>query len=104
MKQNVIDFPSDTYPAGFWRWLAENEHIYDAFKIEAIRMALTGRERYSARTIVELLRWQSDLKDSDVTFKINGNYVPGMARLFMSEFGHKFPKFFALRDSLGHDE
>jgi hypothetical protein len=56
MKQNVIDFPSDTYPAGFWKWLSENEAVYDAFKIEAIRMALTGRKRYSARTIVELLR------------------------------------------------
>src|SRR5210317_391777 len=103
-QQNVIDFPRDTYPAGFWRWLTENEHIYDAFKIEAIRMALTGRKRYSARTIVELLRWQSDLKDSDKTFKINGNYVPGMARLFMQEYGERFPNFFQLRDSLGYDE
>ena len=94
----------DGYPAGFWHWLARNEHIYAAFKIEAIRMALTGRKRYSARTITEVLRWQTDLKDSETTFKINGNYVPGMARLFMSEYGERFPGFFQLRDSLGRDE
>ena len=101
MNQNVLQFNGDGYPQGFWKWLGENEHIYTAFKIEAIRMALTGRPRYSARTIVELLRWQTDLKDSEVTFKINDHYTPGMARLFMSEYGERFPKFFNLRDSLG---
>jgi len=103
-RQNVIDFPRDSYPQGFWAWLQDNQHIYDAFKIEAIRMALTGRKRYSARTIVELLRWQTDLKDSGKTFKINDHFTPGMARLFLLEYGHKFPNFFALRDSLGFDQ
>jgi len=27
---------------------------------------------------------------------INGNYVPGMARLFMQEYGERFPNFFQL--------
>lgn len=104
MNQNIIKFPNDGYPAGFWKWLKENEHIYLAFKIEAIRMALTGRKRYSARTIVEVLRWQTDLRDSDTTFKINDHYTPGMARLFLAEYGKRFPEFFQLRDSLGRDE
>jgi hypothetical protein len=104
MTQNLLNFPSDNYPNGFWKWLQTNGHIYDAFKIEAIRMAMTGRKRYSARTIIEILRWRTDLKDSDVTFKINDHYTPGMARLFMSEYGERFPKFFNLRDSLGRDE
>ena len=87
----------DEYPAGFWHWLNKNEHVYSVFKTMALRMALTGRKRYSARTIVEVLRWNSELRDSDVTFKLNDHYTPGMARLFMSEYGERFPHFFALR-------
>ena len=67
-------------------------------------MAETGRKHYSARTIVELLRWQTDLKDSDKTFKINDHFTPGMARLFMSEHGKRYPDFFRLRNGIGWDE
>ena len=91
-----LDF-MDPYPEGFWHWLSKNEHIYKAFKVEAIRMGLTGRKRYSARTIIEVLRWNSDLRDNEVTFKINDHYTPGMARLFMNEYGGRFPEFFELR-------
>lgn len=87
----------DPYPEGFWHWLSKNDHVYRAFKVEAIRMALTGRKRYSARTIVEVMRWNSDLRDHEVTFKLNDHYTPGMARLFMNEYGERFPGFFELR-------
>ena len=64
---------------------------------------MKGRKRYSARTIVECIRWDTDIKDTEKTFKINDHYTPGMARLFMSEYGEKYPRFFQLRDSLGRD-
>jgi hypothetical protein len=87
----------DSYPANFFRWIQDNKHIYAAFKVRALEMALTGRKRYSARTIVELIRWTTDLKDSELTFKINDHYTPGMARMFMAEYSHKYPDFFELR-------
>lgn len=82
----------------------ENEHIYLHFKAQAIRMAMTGRKHYSARCIAETVRWETELRDSSVQFKLNNNMIPGMARLFMAELGHKFPEFFRLRNSLGYDE
>ncbi len=85
------------YPNGFWRWHAENPHIYKAFRVMAIRMALMGRKRYSARTIIEVIRWNSEIKDSTVHFKINDHYTPGLARLFMRDYHNKWPKFFELR-------
>lgn len=99
-----LSFDQHRYPAGFWHWMKDNAHIYMAFKNFALQMAATGRKRYSARTIVEVMRWQTDLKDTDKQWKINGNYVPGLARLFMSDHGDKYPDFFLLRDSLGRDE
>lgn len=105
MNQNVLPMQDrDGFPPGFWQWLNDNETLYLHFKAQAIRMALTGRTRYSARTIIEVLRWETELRDSDIQFKINNNMVPGMARLFVAECGRQFPGFFQLRDSLGRDE
>lgn len=85
------------FPDGFWPWLAENQHIWKAFKVKAIRMALKGRKHYSARTIIETIRWETDLKDSEATFKINDHYTPGLARLWMQEYGNRWPGFFEIR-------
>lgn len=89
--------PVDEYPDGFWHWLPKNSRVYREFERRALQMARTGRKRYSARTIIEILRWDSDIADSEKTFKINGNYVPGMARLFMATHGTAYPRFFELR-------
>ena len=97
-----FEFEDDGYPVNFWRWLRTNKHVYRAFKIYAFRMAMKGRTRYGAKTIVEVLRYETDLKDTEKTFKLNNNYTSGMARLFMSEYGQKYPGFFRLRDSLGN--
>ena len=105
MNQVAFDFTERSkYPDGFWIWLQDNRHVYEAFRKAALQMATSGRKRYSARTIVELLRWNSDVEDSEVTWKINGNYVPGLARLFMSLYGERFPGFFKVRNQSGFDE
>ena len=64
----------------FSDWLQLNRPIYDSFVAAALKMKRTGRGHYSSRTIVELLRWHSDLRDSDTSFKINHNMAPQMAR------------------------
>lgn len=104
MIQATINYHvEDGYPSGFFRWLRSNQHVYSAFKSYAFRMALTGRKRYSAKTITEKIRWDTDIADSEVTFKVNNNYTSGMARLFMYEYGHRHPGFFQMRDSQGLD-
>ena len=100
MNQAALNFDSG-YPANFFRWLQANSQIYNEFERRALRMARAGRKHYSARTIVEAIRWNTDMRDSDALFKINGNYVPGMSRLFMETHGEQYPGFFQLRDSLG---
>ena len=97
MNQAALQLDDD-YPVGFWHWLRQNGKVYRVFEQMAMDMARSGRQRYSARTLVEVLRWNSDVRDSGVTFKINGTHVPGMARLFMEKHGEKYPKFFELRE------
>jgi hypothetical protein len=92
-----MTYDDDNYPDGFWHWMGQNEHIYAAFRVKAFQMALKGRKRYSARTIIEVLRWETDLRENKPLFKISNNMVPGMSRLFMTEYGGRYPGFFELR-------
>ena len=105
MNQVAFDFTERSKdPDRFWLWLRDNGHINQAFQRAALSMAMTGRKRYSARTIIETIRWNTELADSEIMFKINNNYVPGLARLFMSKYGERFPGFFKVRNQSGFDE
>lgn len=89
----------DKYPEGFFHWLQFNHHIWTAFEQKAYVMAAVARRpRYSARTIIEVLRWDSDLKEKNVLFKLSNNMTPGLARLWMAKHGKDHPKFFQLHD------
>ncbi len=87
----------DGYPDAFWYWLDENSKVYREFERRALQMARAGRKRYGARTIIETMRYDSDIADTDRTFKLNDHMTPGMARLWMNTHGTQYPKFFELR-------
>ena len=94
---------NDGYPDGFWPWLRNNRHIYQNFVRLAKRMQRAGRTRYGAKGIVEVLRWDTNLKQrGEPELKINNNYTSGLARLAMLE--HPDLKgFFQCRDGMGFD-
>ena len=97
-----MSFDRKGYPPGFFNWLKDNYHIYRQFTQLALQMA-QRRKHYSARAILHVIRWQTDLRETDKTFKCNNNWTPGMARLFMSQYP-KHKGFFRIRDSQGLDE
>lgn len=78
---SVISAPH-RYRRGFDDWLWGNLHIQRAFEHEALMVAALGRKHYAARTIVEYLRHYTLIREANGEFKINGNWVPSMARLF----------------------
>ena len=88
------------YPDGFFKWLEYNHHIWTIFEEKAYMMAAVGgRPRYSARTIIEVMRWDTDLCEKEPLFKISNNMVPGLARLFQAKHGKNFPKFFNIKET-----
>lgn len=101
VSQAALNFDA-AYPAGFFRWLQANAHIYTEFERRALYMARDGKKRYAAKKIAEEIRWDTHLQDTDKQFSLNNNYTSGCARLFMEEHGEQYPGFFQLRDSLGH--
>jgi hypothetical protein len=80
----------------FKEWHNSNPHIYRRFKQLAFQMLNTGRKRYSARTIIEVMRWHYDLSTTGDVFEINGDFVPIYARLLIDEHPEFF-EFFELR-------
>lgn len=88
---SAIDFSK--YPPEvlnrFKKFHKENPQVYEEFVNTAKRMKRTGRTRYSARTIIEVLRWTRDIGTTGEVFKINDDYVPIYVRLLI----HNYPEF-----------
>lgn len=78
-----MQFDRSKYRADFAAWLLANQHIWLAFCRKADALWNAGRRHYGARALMEVLRYESALADNDAAFKINGNYVPDISRLYM---------------------
>lgn len=79
MVRGSFDFRAD-----FCDWLAENWGIWLRFCEEADKIRRTGRARYAARTIVEFIRHETALRETNSAFKVNDWYTPYMARLYLA--------------------
>jgi len=86
MIQTAFTFDRSQYRSDFSDWLMQNQHIWSAFAAKADAVWNRGRRHYSARTIVEVLRHESTLAEVGGEWKINGNYVPDLARLYIATY------------------
>lgn len=77
----IAQLNAEQFRPDFIPYLRENLHVYSAFEREALRIA-ARRERYSARTIVEVLRHNSALEEIGSEWKLNDSWTPHLARLF----------------------
>lgn len=72
---------SSAFRADFLPWLEENRHLYREFERLALQVA-RRQSHFGARCIVEKMRFEQAIREVGGDFKINGNFVPCMARLF----------------------
>lgn len=80
----------------FPAWLEANLSLWERFEDQANAVYGRGRRHYSARTIIEWMRHETSAREIDGEFKINGNFVPDLARLY----GLMYPEragFFEMR-------
>lgn len=83
-------------PADIWS-IQCNLNLFDAFVERAFYVVSKGRTRFAARTIVEVLRWNTTIEDTSKTFKISNNITPKMSQLSMELFP-ALNGLFSLRD------
>jgi hypothetical protein len=65
----------------FVEYHKNHPHIYAEFKKLSYKMLETGRKRYSAKMIINVLRWESDLKAVGEEFKITDRFQSMYARM-----------------------
>lgn len=75
----------------------DNPLVYDLFKRFALRAIRSGYEHFSAKTIIERIRWETNIETSDPDFKINNNYTSRYSRLFQKDFP-RYSGFFRDRE------
>lgn len=92
----VQDNPAAFRP-DFTQWLADNPHIWIEFVRQADAVRARGRKHYSSRTIVEVIRHESVLRQTPIgEYKINDHVTPDLARLYIL-FRPEAYGFFELR-------
>jgi len=69
----------------FYEWLIANYPIFEYFEQSAYKVRQSGFDHYSARTIVEVMRHRTNIREiGDGTWKLNDKRTPDMARLYMA--------------------
>jgi len=91
----LVEGSPDQFRTKFGNWLLDNMHIWHEFEKKALFMA-SRRDVYSARTIIEVMRWETHLRESPAqTFKIVNHHTADLSRLFMLRYP-KHEGFFKL--------
>lgn len=70
---------------GFDAFNKQNPHIYDAFEEQVLNAIRKGRNKVSAKLIINWIRWNEFLNSSDLNFKINDAYQSYYARYFVEK-------------------
>jgi len=90
---------------------AENPYFYKMFAHYTREMIDAGHRNLSARLIFHHIRWMTKMRkpiDPEDTspfgpFKVNNNYSPFYARMFMDDYP-EYDGFFRTRDAAADDE
>ena len=70
--------------------------VWNLFVAEADRVRKSGREYYSARTILEFIRHHQVIEAGNRDFVVNNNWQATISRAYMDL--RRCPKFFATRE------
>ena len=74
-------------------YMEKNPEVWRQFKLLAEQALDSGRKYFSARTIIEQIRWHSMISEKNSTFKIGDHVSPYLGRKLMAEDA-RFKGFF----------
>lgn len=78
---------------GFKTFHSENPHIFAEFERQALMAINKGRNKISAKLIINWIRWNEYLKTSDKNFRINDAFQSYYARAFAEKYPQHAEKF-----------
>lgn len=84
----------------WWDWHKQNPAVYELFVKYTKEAINAGHEHYGAKGVIERIRWHTSVETGGDIFKINNNWAPFYARLFMVDYP-EHDGFFRLRATEG---
>lgn len=81
----------------FADYLENNYHVWERFRDIAHEVWRTGRRHYSARTIGEVMRHETVIRQAESDYKLNDRIWPCFSRLYQYLWPER-TGFFELRD------
>ena len=83
----------------FDRFITENPHVFEKFRLLAVKTKAKGFERWGAKSLWEVLRWELavDTNASVTQPKLNNNFTSRMARKLVAEDPEEWEGFFEMR-------
>ena len=70
----------------FEQYDRENPHVYELVKRYTFDVIASGKKHFSMASIIERIRWFTEIETTGDPFKINQNYQTYYGRKFMQEF------------------
>lgn len=80
----------------FARFDRRNPKVYLGFRKLAVQALNSGKTRYGAWAIMNVLRWQSDTDSTGEAFKVRNDFISLYARKLAKD-DYRFKTFFTFR-------
>lgn len=80
----------------FLRFHEKNPNLWIRFRALSFEVKATKRKRYSAWTIINVLRWEHDVRTQGDVFKISNDFIALYARLMIATYP-EFDGFFEIK-------
>ena len=83
MSLELFEHYPESTKQRFKKFHSENPHVYRRLKDMALKMKQTGRKKYSIEIMINVLRWESDLKTRGDVFELNNDFKSIYARMLV---------------------
>ena len=85
------------------RFIAENPEVWKKFRMLACKIKARGHDRWSAKNLFEVLRWNYAINTNEPAgaFVLNNSFTSRFARRLMEEEPEEFAGFFETRQLRG---
>ncbi len=70
----------------FFKYHEDNPHIYELFKKFTFEAIERGHKHFGSQTVINRIRWYTNIETKGDPFKINSNVSAYYSRLFMKQF------------------
>ncbi len=94
-----LQFLKPTLSERFFQYDQNNPDVWELFKMFTTEAIKAGHERFSSQSIIERIRWKTNVESKNSKFKINNDFAAFYARKY-HKYNPQYDGFFKTRFSI----